>query len=109
MSAHPTNLTDSDLVSTIHPWSRKTLFKLSSVTGDSARRGTSGHRYEEIVAWIGHERGGDYRPRAKAAVLMTVIEAVALVSPAYDDGRTEAEVSASWRQRHLKTSTTAGE
>jgi hypothetical protein len=34
-------------------------------------------------------------------VLIAVTSAEALTSPAYDDGSTEAEVSARWRQRHL--------
>jgi len=34
-------------------------------------------------------------------VLVAVTSAEALISPAYDDGSTEAEVSARWRQRHL--------
>lgn len=62
---------------------------------------TSGPRYEEILAWFGRERGIDYRGRAKAAVLITVTRAESLISPAYDDGSSEAEVSARWRQRYL--------
>jgi hypothetical protein len=70
---------------------------------------TSGTRYEEIVAWFGRERGGDYGPRVQAVVLISVTFAEALVSPAYDDGSTEAEVSAFWRQRYLNRLTTAGD
>jgi uncharacterized protein len=62
---------------------------------------TSGTRYEEILAWFGRERGTDYRLRAKAAVLITVTRAEPLISPAYDDGSSEDEVSAYWRQRYL--------
>jgi len=62
---------------------------------------TSGTRYQEILAWFGRERGTDYGPRAKAAVLITVTRAEPLISPAYDDGSSETEVSARWRQRYL--------
>lgn len=61
----------------------------------------SGAEYEQILDWFTAQRGGDYRARAKAGVLVAVISAEALTSPAYDDGSTEAEVSARWRQRHL--------
>jgi uncharacterized protein len=70
---------------------------------------TSGSRYEEIVAWFGREGGSDYRPRARAVVLITVTYAEALVSPASDDGSTEAEVSAFWRQRYLNLLTRTGD
>jgi uncharacterized protein len=62
---------------------------------------TRGTRYDQILAWFARERGTDYGQRAKAAVLITVTRAEALVSPAYDDGSSEAEVSAGWRQRYL--------
>jgi len=61
----------------------------------------SGAEYEQILDWYTSERGGDYRARTKAAVLVTVTEAEPLISPAYDDGLTEAEVRARWRQHHL--------
>ena len=61
----------------------------------------SGAEYEQILDWYTARRGGDYRARAKAAVLVAVASAEALTSPAYDDGSTEAEVSARWRQHHL--------
>jgi predicted pyridoxine 5'-phosphate oxidase superfamily flavin-nucleotide-binding protein len=61
----------------------------------------SGAEYEQILDWFTAQRGGDYRARAKAAVLVAVTGAEALTSPAYDDGSTEEEVSARWRRRHL--------
>jgi uncharacterized protein len=61
----------------------------------------SGAEYEQILDWYTAQRGGDYRARAKAAVLITVTGAEALISPAYDDGSTEAEISARWRQHYL--------
>jgi uncharacterized protein len=66
----------------------------------------SGPEYEQILDWFKAQRGVDYGDRAKAAVLVRVTRAEALVSPAYDDGSTEAEVSARWRQRHLDLAAT---
>lgn len=59
-----------------------------------------GVEYEQILDWFTSQRGNDYRARTKAAVLIAVTRAEALTSPAYDDGSTEAEVSARWRQRY---------
>jgi hypothetical protein len=61
----------------------------------------SGAEYEQILDWFTAQRGSDYRARAKAAVLVAITGAEALTSPAYDDGSTEAEVSAPWRQHYL--------
>ena len=61
----------------------------------------SGAEYEQILDWFTAQRGSHYRARAKAAVLVAITGAEALTSPAYDDGSTEAEVSAPWRQRYL--------
>jgi predicted pyridoxine 5'-phosphate oxidase superfamily flavin-nucleotide-binding protein len=60
-----------------------------------------GPEYEQILDWFTAQRGGDYRAKVKAAVLVAITGAEALTSPAYDDGSTEADVSARWRQRHL--------
>jgi predicted pyridoxine 5'-phosphate oxidase superfamily flavin-nucleotide-binding protein len=60
-----------------------------------------GAEYEQILDWFTAQRGNDYRGRAKAAVVVAVTSAEALISPAYEDGSTEAEVSVRWRQRHL--------
>ena len=68
----------------------------------------SGAEYEQILDWYTSERGGDYRARAKAAVLVAVTGAEPLISPAYDDGTTEAEVRARWRQHHLGLGHQAG-
>jgi hypothetical protein len=62
---------------------------------------TSGTRYNDVLAWFGRERGAGYGPRAKAPVLITVTGAEPLISPACDDGSSEAEVSACQRQRYL--------
>jgi uncharacterized protein len=61
----------------------------------------SGTEYEQILDWYTAQRGGDYRARTKAAVLVAVTDAEPLISPAYDDGTTEAEIRARWRQHHL--------
>lgn len=63
---------------------------------------TSGSRYEQVLEWFSVTRQSDLRGRAKAAVLITVTSAEPLLSPAYDGGATEAEVSALWRHRHLR-------
>ena len=60
-----------------------------------------GAEYEQILDWYTAQRGGDYRARAKAAVLVAVTDAEPLISPAYADGTTEAEIRARWRQHHL--------
>jgi len=67
---------------------------------------TDGAEYEHILDWFANERGNDYRSRTRAAVLVTVTGVEALVSPAYDDGSTEAEISARWRQRYLDLNST---
>lgn len=60
----------------------------------------AGDRYEQILDHFARERGTDYRGRAHAAVLIVVIAAEPLISPAYDTA-SEAEISAKWRRRHL--------
>ena len=60
-----------------------------------------GAEYERILQWFALQRGTDYQARAKAAVLVAVVNAEALTSPVYDDGSTEADVSTRWRQRYL--------
>lgn len=65
----------------------------------TARVLTSGPLYEEIMGFYGAERyvagplSGD---RIHAVVLVKVDRAEPLISPSYDGGATEAEVSARW-------------
>jgi hypothetical protein len=61
---------------------------------------TFGDEYERILAWFNSDRGTE-RSRVRAAVLINVSAAEPLISPAYDDGSSEEEISARWRQRHL--------
>jgi predicted pyridoxine 5'-phosphate oxidase superfamily flavin-nucleotide-binding protein len=61
---------------------------------------TQGYEYESIVGWFVKTRG-IRQERIHAAVLIAVDAVEALVSPAYDDGASEEEVSARWRRRHL--------
>ena len=49
-----------------------------------------GPRYEEVLDF--YEQRGTGRGPVKAVVIVTVEQAAALVSPAYDDGTTEDEV-----------------
>jgi uncharacterized protein len=44
---------------------------------------------------------GAARDRVRAAVIMHVERAAALISPAYDLGASEQEVAARWREHHL--------
>lgn len=50
-----------------------------------------GARYDEVVAWYARERGTDVS-RVRSVVLVAVEQAAPLVSPAYDDGTSEAEI-----------------
>jgi predicted pyridoxine 5'-phosphate oxidase superfamily flavin-nucleotide-binding protein len=63
---------------------------------------TEGDRHAAIVQWFHSERGTD-PARIQAVVLMRVESAAPLVSPAYDSGATEAEISRQWREHHLGT------
>jgi hypothetical protein len=61
---------------------------------------TFGDEYERILAWFASDRGTE-RSRVRAAVLIDVTSAEPLISPAYDNGSSEEEISAHWRERHL--------
>jgi predicted pyridoxine 5'-phosphate oxidase superfamily flavin-nucleotide-binding protein len=50
-----------------------------------------GPPFDEIVQWYATERGSDIS-RVQSVVLIAVESAAALVSPAYDDGSSEAEI-----------------
>lgn len=60
---------------------------------------TAGTDYEQLMDWFADQRGTDYRARAHGVVLITVTAVEPLISPAYDDGSTEEQIAASWRQR----------
>lgn len=64
---------------------------------------TAGDEYERILAWYQQNRGTD-RSRVRAAVLVDVTSAEALISPIYDTGATEEQVVAQYRQRILDDS-----
>jgi predicted pyridoxine 5'-phosphate oxidase superfamily flavin-nucleotide-binding protein len=55
---------------------------------------TEGDRYEQIMAF--YEQRGTQRERIRSVVLVTVERARPLTSPAYDQGRSEAEVRRYW-------------
>jgi len=61
----------------------------------------SGELLEQILVYYARTRGIE-RARVHAAVLMRVDSAMALISPAYDNGATESEVASKWRKRHLQ-------
>ncbi len=69
-----------------------------------ARVLTSGPDYDAIIDWFVADRGTK-RERVHAAVLITVTAVEQLISPAYDDGASEEQVSARWREHHLRTLT----
>jgi len=58
-----------------------------------------GELFDRILDFYA-ERGVD-PARVQAAVLMHVQTAAPLISPAYDTGASEAEVTAQWRAHHL--------
>jgi uncharacterized protein len=55
----------------------------------------------ERIDFYRRERG-TARERVRAAVLMRVDHAAPLISPIYDLGTSEEEVTARWRQHYLK-------
>lgn len=55
-----------------------------------------GPRFDELLALL--RQGGAVSP-IRSIVLMRVEETGALISPAYDQGRSEAEVAAQWEAR----------
>lgn len=61
-----------------------------------ARVLTSGSLYDDIVAFY-RQRG--LESPVRAVVLVEVLRALPLLSPAYDGGATEAEVRARWERR----------
>jgi uncharacterized protein len=69
----------------------------------TARIVDRGEELEQILDFYGREPGPDRRG-VRAAVLIHVDAAAALISPAYDRGATEDEVAARWRRRHLALS-----
>ena len=50
-----------------------------------------GPQYEDVLGWYARERGTDVS-RVQSVVLVAIEQAAPLVSPAYDDGTTEAEI-----------------
>jgi predicted pyridoxine 5'-phosphate oxidase superfamily flavin-nucleotide-binding protein len=59
-----------------------------------------GEELERVLDFYGREPGSA-RDRVRAAVLIEVTEAAALISPSYDLGATEEEIAARWREHHL--------
>ncbi|MGH3959486.1 MAG: pyridoxamine 5'-phosphate oxidase family protein [Mycobacterium sp.] len=61
---------------------------------------TGGPDYERLMDWFTGQRGTDYRARAHGIVLITVTAVEPLISPAYDDGSSEEQIAAPWRDRY---------
>ncbi|MET8682249.1 pyridoxamine 5'-phosphate oxidase family protein [Streptomyces sp. NPDC004647] len=59
---------------------------------------TDGATYDRVVRRFTEQRGTDPE-RVKSIVLVRVLAAEELISPAYDDGASEADVSTRWRAR----------
>ena len=64
-----------------------------------ARVHSSGPVFEDVIAWFVANNRTAAAAAAQAAVMVDVHAAEPLVSPAYDDGSTEEQVSARWRER----------
>ena len=57
---------------------------------------TDGPDYSRLMDWFADQRGTDYRTRAQGIVLITVTVVEPLISPAYDDGTPETEITRQW-------------
>jgi predicted pyridoxine 5'-phosphate oxidase superfamily flavin-nucleotide-binding protein len=69
---------------------------------------TEGELYDRIVTRFHQVRGTD-PGRVNSAVLVRVIEAGPLISPAYESGASEAEIAARWRARLSDVTTGPGD
>jgi predicted pyridoxine 5'-phosphate oxidase superfamily flavin-nucleotide-binding protein len=65
---------------------------------------TGGDVHASVLDYFQRERGTDVS-RVKAVVLVRVDTAAPVVSPAYDQGATESDVIARWRDHHLGLAT----
>jgi predicted pyridoxine 5'-phosphate oxidase superfamily flavin-nucleotide-binding protein len=63
----------------------------------------NGPLYEDVLRF--YEERGTERGRVKAVVMVNVEQAAPLVSPAYDDGSTEDEISQRWLDMYGLTRT----
>jgi predicted pyridoxine 5'-phosphate oxidase superfamily flavin-nucleotide-binding protein len=61
----------------------------------------SGSRFQRILDFYARERGTD-PGRVRAAVLVHVQSGAPLISPVYDTGTSELEVTERWRRHHLR-------
>ncbi|MBW1596481.1 pyridoxamine 5'-phosphate oxidase family protein [Streptomyces sp. JJ38] len=59
---------------------------------------TEGETYDRVVRRFREQRGTD-PAKVRSVVLVRVEEVGELISPAYDDGTSEAEIAARWRAR----------
>ncbi|MCZ7413972.1 MULTISPECIES: pyridoxamine 5'-phosphate oxidase family protein [unclassified Streptomyces] len=59
---------------------------------------TGGETYDRVVRRFREQRGTD-PAKVRSVVLVRVEEAGELISPAYEDGTSEAEIAARWRAR----------
>jgi hypothetical protein len=59
-----------------------------------------GRELERILDFFGREPG-PRRERVRGAVMIEVLDAAPLISPSYDEGVSEEEIVARWREHHL--------
>jgi predicted pyridoxine 5'-phosphate oxidase superfamily flavin-nucleotide-binding protein len=67
-----------------------------------ARVYTSGDMYEQGIAALRARGFTTARERIRSIVRIEVTAAAPVVSPAYDDGTSESEISARWLRRHTE-------
>jgi uncharacterized protein len=83
-------------VNVVDPFSRKGYrFKGLAVVHEQ------GTVFEECVAFFATRKLSDAPRRIKSIVIISVVSAKPLISPAYDEGAIEQEVIAQWRQHYV--------
>ena len=83
-------------VNVVDPFSRKGYrFKGLAVVHEQ------GPVFEEFVAFFAKRKLSDAPRRIKSIVVIGVVSAQPLISPAYDEGAIEEEVVAQWRQSYF--------
>jgi predicted pyridoxine 5'-phosphate oxidase superfamily flavin-nucleotide-binding protein len=66
-----------------------------------------GAAFDELVGFFTRRKLSDAPRRVKAVVVIRVVSARPLISPAYDEGAVETDVVAQWTQHYLRRDLTA--
>ena len=83
-------------VNVVDPFSRKGYrFKGLAVVHEQ------GAVFDEFVAFYARRKLSDAPRRIRSIVIISVVSAKPLISPAYDEGAIEQEVAAQWRQHYV--------